>query len=197
LQIDLNWKNDLEGFIYSLNSFITEESKRQDLEWLIYPFPIEDFKWINLDSIFFHKVISEIDNPNIQEIFELIDTDILDSFLKIWHQKVGKKLNECKVKIIMPWTKEELFDFVFNKWQVELYKIIRKQWRKWSKKRNNLGDRRKVATLSKDMFNWIEKLTPNLASKVSSSIFRKVFSIIPKDEINKMIEEYLKNRTSI
>ncbi len=197
LTVNLNWKKDLEWFIYSLNSLITEESKRQDVNWLIEPFSIEDFKWINLDSAFFHKVISEIDNQNVLEIFELFDADILEDFLKIWHQKVQKRLNESKLKLIVPGSQEELFDFVFNKWQVELYRIIRKQWRKWRKKRNNLGDRREVATLSKSMFEWIEKLTTNLASKVSSSIFRKVFSIIPKDEINKMIEEYLKNRKSI
>ncbi len=197
LTVNLNWKKDLEWFIYSLNSLITEESKRQDVNWLIEPFYIEDFKWINLDSAFFHKVISEIDNQNVLEIFELFDADILEDFLKIWHQKVQKRLNESKLKLIVPGSQEELFDFVFNKWQVELYRIIRKQWRKWRKKRNNLGDRREVATLSKSMFEWIEKLTTNLASKVSSSIFRKVFSIIPKDEINKMIEEYLKNRKSI
>lgn len=197
IKIKLNWKKDIEWFIYSLNLLINEECNRIWLEGCVDEYMPDSFKTIELDSEFFNNVTKRIKDKNILDMFDIIEQETLEKFLQLWHKKVvWKALEESKRIIIKPGSIEELFDFVWNVWQKQLYKIIRKQGRKWKRKRNNLGDRRDVATITENMFEWIDKLTPDLLSKLSNFKFQKIFSIISRKEVQDLLDEYIEKRNT-
>lgn len=198
IKIRLNWKKDIEWFIYSLNLLINEECKRIWLEGCVDAYTPDSFKAIELDSEFFNNVTKNIKDKNILDMFDIVEQEILESFLQLWHKKaVWAPLKESEKNTIEHGSKEELLDFVYNVWQKQLYKIIRKQGRKWRKKRNNLGDRRDVATITEDMFEWIDKLTPDLLSKLSNFKFQKIFSIIPRKEVQALLDDYIEKRKKV
>lgn len=198
IKIELNWKKDIEWFIYSLNLLIKEECKRIWLEGCVDEYNSKSFETLELDSEFFNNITKKIKDKNILDMFDIIEQETLEKFLQLWYKNVvWVPLKESKKNTIEHGSKEELLDFVYNVWQKELFRIIRKQGRKWRKKRNNLWDRRDVATITEDMFEWIDKLTPDLLSKVSNFKFQKIFSIIPRKDIQDLLNDYIEKRKKV
>lgn len=195
INVELNWKNGLEGFIYSLNSLITQRCKDMDLIDLIEPFKIENFEWIWLNTAFFDNVNRVIEWDNILYMFEIFGQDVLENFLVEWHKKVWKKLKESKKVIIVPGSKEEVLDFAFNVLQNAINKKADKIVRKSRRDFHNMGQKRLEVRLTEEMFAWIDKLTINLLSKVN--LPQAIFSLIPKEEINNMLRKYLAERKKV
>ncbi|MDD3302945.1 MAG: hypothetical protein PHN31_05280, partial [Candidatus Gracilibacteria bacterium] len=185
INIELNGKKDISGFVYSLNYLIQEECKRQDIEGLIKEFNPEDFINIELNSLFFDNVKKNIKDKNILEMF-FFDQELLDNFLSEWHKKViGNPLNIVDIKKLSLNSREAVLSFV-NLWQENMYEIVRKT----NKKKNYRAKRRQV-TINLEIFEGINSLTTDLLSKIDNNILHPFFAIMPKAEVQKLLEEFI------
>ena len=178
----------MKSFIFSLNSFITQYCKNFDLECLIDEFRLEDFEDIKLDSEFFNNIILKKNQLKFDDLFDLIDREILEKFLNDWHSKVYKDVKQAPKLYIKPWSREELWNFVFNVLEPVLNEKADNQEGKWAN--NNEIKRIK---LKKAMFKWVDKLTFELFDNIENlTQFTEIFSYtnISKEEIVEMIKDY-------
>jgi len=185
IHIETDWKKDVSWFIYSLNYLIQEECKRQDIEWLIKEFNPNDFSNIEVNSLFFSNVKKYIKDKNILEMF-FFDQELLDNFLSEWHKKViWKPLNICETKKLSLNSKEAVLSFV-NLRQENMYEIVRK-----TNKKKNYREKRRQVTINLEIFEWINSLTIDLLSKIDNNILHPFFAIMPKAEVQKLLEEFI------
>lgn len=198
LEVGFDWRKNLEWFIGALNSLISQESERQGLWGAIDSFNIDDFKGIPLNNLFFDNINRQIEDMNILDMFWILDQEHLEFFLSEWHRAVWKKMVISKKVYVESWSKEELWDFVFNVWQKKVDTRVNREIRKRSTSQAGLANKKRSSTrLTKEMFEWIECLTPELADKVSSDKrFQNILNRIHKNDLKLLIQEYLDSRVA-
>jgi len=196
LEVGFDWKKNLEWFIGALNSLISQESERQKVWWIINPLSVNDFKEIKLDSAFFDNINRQIEDRNILDMFWILEQKDLEFFLSAWHRAVWKKMVISKKVYVESWSKEELWDFVFNVWQKKIDTKVRKEIRTGTTRVGKADKKREDTRLTKNMFDWVDSLTVDLIAKLSPKKFSKIFDRVSKKDLKLLIEEYLDSRVA-
>lgn len=194
LKVTLDRRKDMECFIASLNSLVALESKRQGVSGYVRELVVADFDGIDLDTAFFDNVARLRSGTDITDIFDIIDQEVLKSFLFFWANEAWFKLKKPKRVYVESGSFEEVLDFadfLREKIKSRLKKEIRKSstTRAWHEVR-----RRKSVEITPNMFEWAWSLTLDLFERLPADKFRGILSRFSKTELKWFIQEYLSMR---